>query len=159
VNISQHQITARASFYYLLPISLKPIQILSSHLCLGLPKVLFPVGLSVKILKALLPSSLLGTWHAHLNLLDLITLTMLAKRYKPWSSSLWSLLYSPFVILLSSNIRLMNLFSNILSLCPSLNVRDRASQQYSTTGNIIVLYILIFKFLKRSREDKRVWTE
>ena len=29
-----------------------------------------------------------------------------------------------------------------------LNVRDHASQPYSTTGSIIVLYILIFKFLE-----------
>jgi hypothetical protein len=30
---------------------------------------------------------------------------------------------------------------------------------YSTTVNTIVLYILIFKFLERSRGDKSVWTE
>ena len=47
---------------------------LSSHLRLGLPKGLFPVGLPVKILKALLPSSILATCPAHLNRLDLITL-------------------------------------------------------------------------------------
>ena len=41
---------------------------------LGLPKGLFPVGLPVKILKALLPSSIRATRPAHLNLLDLITL-------------------------------------------------------------------------------------
>ena len=35
------------------------------------------------------------------------------------------------------------------SLRSSLNVGDHVSQPYSTTGNIIVLYILIFKFLER----------
>ena len=40
--------------------------------CLGLPKGLFPVGLPDKILKTLLPSSILATCPAHLNLLDLI---------------------------------------------------------------------------------------
>ena len=37
------------------------------QLRLGLPKGLFPVGLPVKILKELLPSSILATWPAHLN--------------------------------------------------------------------------------------------
>ena len=36
------------------------------------------------------------------------------------------------------------------------NVRDHVSQPYSATGNIIVLYILIFKLLERSLEDKTV---
>ena len=49
---------------------------------LNQPKGLFPVGLPVKILKALLPSSILATCLAHLNLLDLITLTILGERYK-----------------------------------------------------------------------------
>jgi hypothetical protein len=49
----------------------------SFHLRLVFPKSLFLVGLAVKILKALLLSSIL----AHLNLLDLITLTILGERY------------------------------------------------------------------------------
>jgi hypothetical protein len=47
--------------------------------------------------------------------------------------------------LVGSNIFLSTLFSNPLSLCSSLNVRDEVSHQYRTTGKIIVLYILIFK--------------
>jgi len=63
---------------------------------------------------------------------------------------------SPLPILLGPNIRLRILFSNTLSLHSSLNVRDHVSQPYSTTDNIIVLYILIFKFLERSLEAKSV---
>ena len=44
---------------------------------IDLPKGPFPVDLPVKILKALLPSSILATCPAHLNLLDLITLTII----------------------------------------------------------------------------------
>ena len=49
-------------------ISLRSILIFSSHLRQGLPKDLFPVGLPVKILKALLLSSILAAWPAHLSL-------------------------------------------------------------------------------------------
>ena len=42
------------------------ISLRSSHLSLGLPKGLFPVGIPVKILKVLLPSSILSTCPAHL---------------------------------------------------------------------------------------------
>ena len=58
------------------------ILILSSHLHLGLPKGLFPEGLAVKILKALLPSSILATCPAQLNLVDLSAQTILSERYK-----------------------------------------------------------------------------
>ena len=60
-------------FLIFIPIYLRSIVILSSHLRLGLPKYLFPVGLPIKVLKALLPTSILTIWHFHLNLLDLIT--------------------------------------------------------------------------------------
>jgi hypothetical protein len=68
------------------PISLRFILILSSHLW----------GLHIRILKALLPSSILATWPAHFNIVDLITLTVLDERHKLWSSSLWSLLHLQF---------------------------------------------------------------
>ena len=65
----------------------------------------------------------------------------------------------PFRILLGPNIRLRILFSNNLSMRSLFNVREYVLQPYHTTGNIILLYILIFKFLERSWEDKRVWND
>jgi hypothetical protein len=62
-------------------------------------------------------------------------------------------------LLFGSNTLLSTLFSNILSPCPSLNVRDQVSHPYRTTGIIIVLYILIFTFFVRRQEDKRFWTK
>ena len=58
-----------AQFLVMIPIYLRSILILYSHLSLGLPKGLFPVDLPVKILKALLrvSSSILATWPAYLN--------------------------------------------------------------------------------------------
>ena len=108
----------------------------------------------------ILLSSILAIWPAHLSLLDLFTL-LLGQRYKLWSTSLRSLLHSPFASVLDPNIRLRILFSNTLrilfsntlSLHFSLNVRDYVSQPYSTIGNIVVLYILIFKFLVKRKLD------
>ena len=49
-------------FYLALaPVRLRSILRLSSHVRLGLPKGLFPVGVPAKILKALLPFSILAT--------------------------------------------------------------------------------------------------
>ena len=63
---------------------------------------------------------------------------------------------SPYPILIppGPNYSPQDPFSNTLYSC--LNVRDHASQPYSTTGDSIVLYILIFKSLERSLEDKSV---
>jgi hypothetical protein len=43
------------------------------------------------------------------------------------------------------------LFSNTLNLFSSLSVRGQVSHPYNTTREIMVLYILIFKFLERRR--------
>jgi hypothetical protein len=45
---------------------------------------------------------------------------------------------------------LSTLFSNTLSLCTSLNVRNQVSYPYRTKGKITVLYILIFKCFESS---------
>ena len=66
--------------------------VLYSYIRLGIPKGLFPVSLIVKILKVLLPSSILATCSVNLNLRDLIPLIVLGERYKLWSFSLGSLL-------------------------------------------------------------------
>jgi hypothetical protein len=67
----------------------------------------------------------------------LITLTILGEEYKPCSSSLCSFLQPPVTSsLLGPNI-LSTLFSNTINLCSSLNVRDKVSHPYKTTGKII----------------------
>jgi hypothetical protein len=64
-----------------------------------------------------------------------------------------------FSSLFSPNTLFSTLFSNTLSLCSSLNVRDQVAQPYRTTGKIIVLCILAFKFFDSRREDRRFWAE
>jgi hypothetical protein len=61
--------------------------------------------------------------------------------------------------LLGPNIPLSTLFSNTLSLCTYLNVRDQVSHPYKTTGRIMVFYILTCRFLASRREDRRLCTE
>jgi hypothetical protein len=93
------------------PISLRSILLLSSHLRLGLPSGLF---------LSCFPTKILYAFH---------------------TSSLWNFIQPPVTSsLLGPNILLNTLFSNILSLCSSLNVTDQVPHPYKTKGEIIFLY-------------------
>jgi hypothetical protein len=61
--------------------------------------------------------------------------------------------------LFGPNILLSTLFLNTVSLCSSLNVRDRISHSHKTTGRIMFLCSLTFVFLDSRWEDKRLWTK
>ena len=102
-----------------------------------------------------LSSPIRATCSAHLIILDFTIRTILGEDYKPFSSSLCDLLHSPVTSsLLGPNILLNAIFSNNLSFLSSHNVNDQFSHPYKTTGKIIVLYILSFKFFDSNLEFK-----
>jgi len=142
------------------PTSWRSILILSIHLHLGLPSGLLHSGFPTKTLYTPLSAPIRATCPAYLILLDFITRTIMCEKYKSFSSSLCSLLHSPVTSsLLGPNILLVAMFSNTLSFLSSRNISDQVSHPYKTTGKIIDLYILIFKFLDSYNEDKRFCAE
>ena len=137
------------------PTSWRLILILSFQLCLVLPSGLFPQQNPVYTS----PFPIRCTLPAHLILLDLINRIIFYEEYRSLSSSLRSFLHSPcYLVHLRPKFLLSSLYSNTLSLCSSLILRDQFPHPY-TTGKIIFLYISIFIFLYSKLEDKRFCTE
>ena len=136
------------------PTSWRSILILFSHLRMGLPSGLFLSGFPNKTLYTPLLSPIRATCPTDLILLDFITRILLGEDYRFLSSSFCSFRHS----LLTSSF-LNTLFSHTLSLRSSINVCDQVSHPYKTTGRIIFLCILIFKFWDNNLEDNRFCTE
>jgi hypothetical protein len=90
----------------------------------------------------------------------LITRIIFGGKYRSVSYSLCSFLHSPVTLsFVGPNIILNTLFSSTLGLRSSLNLSDQVSNPCKTTDRIIVLYSIIFKFLGRKLEGRRVCTE
>jgi len=124
------------------PTSLRPILLLSFHLCQILQVVSLPQVSPTKTLYASLLSQIHAVCPAHL-ILDLITRIIFGEEYRAYGCSLCSLLHSPITSSLLGKIVFFNaLFLNTLSLYSSLSVRDQVSHPYKTTGSITVLCIL-----------------
>jgi len=85
------------------PTSCRCILIFSSHLCLGIPSVLLPLGSPTKPLYIPLLSPLRATCPDHFILLHLITRMTLGKARTAWPFSLCSLLQSPATMCQAKN--------------------------------------------------------
>jgi hypothetical protein len=76
-------------------ISLRSSLILTSHLCVGLPSGLFPLGFPTNTLYTSLFFPMRVTCLAHLIFIDLICPMLFGDVYKLWSSSLCNVMHSP----------------------------------------------------------------
>jgi hypothetical protein len=135
---------ARSSLSH--PNSWKFILILSSHLRLGFWSGLFPSYFPTKTMICL--SYFTYALHAPpTSFFSILSREQYWVRNTDHEAPHYVVSSTPVAsFLLGPNILLNTLFSNILSLRSSLNFSDHVSHSYKTTGWIIFLYILIFKF-------------
>jgi hypothetical protein len=151
-------IVSQIDSVHTIPSYLRSILILSNHIRLGLPSGLFPSGFPTNILYTLIFAPIRATCPPNPIFLYVIILIMFGEEYKLWSYSLCSFLQSPVTSsLFGPNILLSILFSNILGLCSSLNVRDQVSHPYRTTGNIIDLFCTHGKKLQIKKKEKDIY--
>ena len=153
-------------FTHCYSIYLKPILILSFHLCLGLPSHLFPSGFPTKSLYTNMFSSIRATCPTQPILLDLITRITFDDQYRSRSSSLSSLLSSSVTssFLDPKNISHPTLehsqpvffpkcerpsfapiYDNIHSFSSLSYERSTASSEASSPHNVIYCFLFCFK--------------
>jgi hypothetical protein len=132
-------------------ISLRSILIFSTHLCQVFLVVSFLLAFPpIFCLHSASPTSRYMPFPSQPSWLD-------HSNYTWRREQIMNLLIMQFS-LFGPNILPRTLFSDTLSLCSSLNVRDRVSHRYRLTDKIMVLYILMFMFYDARGEDI-FWTE
>jgi hypothetical protein len=143
---------------YVNPVQASPSHFLSIIFYIILPSMSLSskgsISIRVFYKNSVCTPSIPHTCHMPYSPPGMITRTLLSEEYRPLSYSSCGLLHPSFSLsLLDPNI-LNTLFSNTLSLRSSLYWKDQVSHPYKTTGKIIVIYILIFRFFDSKLEDK-----
>jgi len=136
------------------PTSWRSIVILSTHLHLGLPSGLLPSGFPTNALYTQSPQP----YAPHAQPVSIISILSPAQYWVKTTDHLaprCAISSIPrYLSLIGRNILLKTMFSTTLSFLYSLKVNNEVKYPYKTTGKIIILYILIFKFFDSILEDE-----